>query len=78
MNVILVTEEQYKEEEKLLERFSTASPISGNQKLYTFLPVRNSVLLADTFSASSEYAQYNMTSDLKDTTGFVTCAYDSS
>jgi hypothetical protein len=44
MYVILVTEEKYKEEEKLsLEQFSTANPISGIQKPHTFVPVRNSV-----------------------------------
>jgi hypothetical protein len=45
---------QYKEEEKLLlERFPTANPISGTQKLHTVLPVRNGILLAKTFSALS-------------------------
>jgi hypothetical protein len=55
---------------------------SGTQKLYTFLPDRNGVLLQKS-SASSESTEYNM-SDLKDSTqlknitGFVLCAYDSS
>jgi hypothetical protein len=55
---------------------------SGTQKLHTFLPDRNGVLLQKS-SASSESTEYNM-SDLKDSmqlkniTGFVMCAYDSS
>jgi hypothetical protein len=79
MSVILVTEEQYKEEEKLLlGRFSTARPVSGTQKLHNFLPVRNGFSLAKMFPASSESTEYSVTSDLKgsmqlkDTTEFVT------
>jgi hypothetical protein len=54
MNIILVTEEQYKgKEELLLGRFSIAGPVSVTQKLYPFLPVKNGVLLAKMCCASS-------------------------
>jgi hypothetical protein len=64
-NVILLTEEEYKEEENLLEEFPTVNPISGTQKVYTFLPVRNGVLLAETFPTSPQSTEYKATSDLK-------------
>lgn len=47
MNVSIVTEEQYKEGKSVLGRYSTASPVSGIQKLHAFLSVRNDVLSKD-------------------------------
>jgi len=44
MTACHVTEEQYKEGGSLLDRFSTASPVSETQKLHTFLSVKNVVL----------------------------------
>jgi hypothetical protein len=69
VNVILVPEEQYREEEKLLlERFSTDSPINGTQKLHISLPARKKFLLTKKFSASSESTEYSVMSDSKDST----------
>jgi len=44
MIICHVTEEQYKEGGSLLDRFSTASPVSETQKLHIFLSLRNDVL----------------------------------
>jgi hypothetical protein len=46
----------------MLERFLTASLTNGSYKLYTFLPLRNAVLLGKTFSASSESSEYSVMS----------------
>jgi hypothetical protein len=52
--------------------------------MHTFLPIRNCLLLAKRFSASSESTEYSTMSDLidriqlQDNTGFVISVYDSS
>jgi hypothetical protein len=83
MNVILVIEEQYKEEEKLLfGRFS--QPVQSVEPR-NYIPFCQSgmVLLPKMYSASSDSTECSTTSDLndsmqlKDITGIVTCVCDS-
>jgi hypothetical protein len=85
ISVILVIEQQNKEEEKLLlGRISMTRPTSGTQKLHTFLPDRNHVSLMGIFLALLESAKYSIARDLKgslhlkDISGLVTCVCDSS
>jgi hypothetical protein len=59
-----------------------SQPNQWNQKLHTFLSLRNGVLWEQMFPASSESSEYSVMSDLtermqlKDITEFVTCVYD--
>jgi hypothetical protein len=64
MIVIIVTEEQYKKEGKLLlGRFSTAISIIRMQKLHTFLPVGKGVVLAKIFFTSTDSVECSVTLD---------------
>jgi glycogen synthase len=82
LNFDFVTENEYKEEERLLSsQFATAQTVRGTQQLHEFMPVKKGVLNTKMYYYSPNYTENCVISvlkdiiKLKDITGFATCMY---
>jgi hypothetical protein len=64
-----VTENEYKEEECLLQtHFAAAETVHGTQQLHAFMPVKNGILNIKMYSASPKCTGTHVISTLKDVT----------